>query len=285
MFNKGPFLVFIASIVFGIVAALVKISTMAFPAEEIVFARFFIGLLALFVLIVFKIVKLEFRNWYLHLVRGILGAFAITFYFKALAHIPLSDAVVLSFTYPIFTISLAFVFLKEKIHLTSVLGFLAAIIGIIIIVNPAVNLISDFNVGYLYGLASSFFAGITIVLIKKLRTTDSSLTIVFSFFVIGSSFSLFTMIGKVVIPDVIGLILLTLIALSATLGQIFMTYAYRYCRASEGSIISLFTVVVAMAFSLLLFHEGISLRFLAGTVLIGTSVFYLLHSHPMHIES
>jgi len=261
-------------------AFLVKILSGYLPAEEIAFARFFVGFLFISLLALFKIIPLNFKNKPLLALRGIIGGMAILFYFKAISMIPLSDAVVLSFTYPIFGTLFASWFLKEKMKISSVVALLVAFFGVFLISGPALK---EINPGYFYALLSGILAGGAVVSVRRLRETDNSWGISFALMIGGSTFAGLSSINNLVWPSLNLVLLLIAAALIATAGQLLLTYAYKFCKVVEGSTISMFTVLVAVTLAVIFLGEKITLPFLIGTTLIMGSAIYLLQSHPGEI--
>lgn len=270
----------IAAILFGIMALLVKILTGYLPAEEIVFVRFFVGFTSILLLAFLRVIRLKFNNRPVLAVRGIIGGIAILFYFKAIALIPLSDAVVISFTYPIFGTFFASLFLKEKMNAASVAALFVSFFGIYLISNPAFKQI---NIGYFYGLLSAMLAGGAVVSIRQLRKTDDSWSISLALMTGGTIFGGISSINNLIAPSFNLVILLITMAIIATIAQLLLTYSYKFCNVLEGSTISMSTVLVAVVLAIVFLGERITLPFVIGTTLILGSALYLLYSHPGEI--
>ena len=68
--------------------------------------------------------------------RGLFGTAAFMFELAAIYYLPVSIAVVLYFTQPIFTGIMGYIFLKEKLSNINILGIVCGIIGVLIISFP-----------------------------------------------------------------------------------------------------------------------------------------------------
>jgi len=273
-------IMFVSSILFGVMGFLVKILTGYLPAEEIVFARFLIALFIVLILWLTKIVHLKFTNKPLLIARGLIGGAAILLYFKAISLIPLSDAVVIEFAYPMFATLFAFIFIKEKFKFSSLVAMLVSFIGIYIVSSPAFK---NFNIGYLYCFLSAILAGAAVVTVRQLRKTDSAWSISFALMIGGSIYGGLLSINKIIWPSLnLWLLLLAIVAVAAT-AQLLLTYAYKFCNVLEGSTISMFTVFVTVILAVAFLGEQITIQFLIGTGLILGSTIYLLQSHPGEI--
>ncbi|MFH1826765.1 MAG: DMT family transporter [bacterium] len=271
---------FLSSILFGVMAFLVKVLTGYLPAEEIVFARFLIAFSIVITLALFRIVRLKFTNKPLLLARGLIGGAAIFLYFKAISLIPVSDAVVIEFAYPIFATCFAWIFLKEKAKLPSIIALLVSFLGIYLVSMPVFR---EFNIGYIYCLISAILAGGAVVTVRQLRKTDSAWSISFALMTGGLLYGgLFTG-GRMHIPSFNVSLLLITVAVLAASAQLLLTYAYKFCNVLEGTTISMFTVFVTVLLAVAFLGEQITVEFLCGAGLILGSTIYLLQAHPGEI--
>ena len=69
-------------------------------------------------------------------VRCFLGFLSTVTHFGALAQLPYATAIVLLFLYPVLTVFLAWIFLRERISFIDFVALLLAFIGVIIFANP-----------------------------------------------------------------------------------------------------------------------------------------------------
>ena len=119
-----------------------------FPVGEVLFARFFFGLIPILMLVP----KSEFKTFYkttrpkLHAFRAITGTLAIIALFIALREIPLADVVSLTFGGPIFVTLGSIFFLSEKVGIRRWSAVLIGFIGMLMIVKPAYD---ELNIYYL----------------------------------------------------------------------------------------------------------------------------------------
>ena len=110
-----------------------------FPVGEVLFSRFFFGLIPILMLIP----RSEFRTFYkttrpkLHTFRAVSGTLAIVALFIALREIPLADVVSLTFGGPIFVTLGSIFFLSEKVGIRRWSAVFIGFIGMLLIVKPA----------------------------------------------------------------------------------------------------------------------------------------------------
>ncbi len=118
-----------------------------------------------------------------NLVRGTLGAFSVIIVIWAYATLPVGDVAALLNAAPLMSVSLAMVFLGEKIGWKRA-GILAVGFGGIILMAQPSGKIPLHGVGI--GLAAALSIAIITVLIRHLGKTESALTMTFYFSLIGT---------------------------------------------------------------------------------------------------
>ncbi|XP_041271789.1 solute carrier family 35 member G1 [Onychostruthus taczanowskii] len=196
--------------------------------------------------------------------RGFLGSTAMVLLYYAYQVMPLADATVITFTSPVFTSLLAWIFLKEKYTLWDVLFTLFAVAGVILIARPPFlfgsrvtgieGSYSDHVKGTVAAIASTLSAASTIVILRKVGKSVHYFVSVWYYAVIG-------LIGCVIalfilnewrLPhcgkDRVFLILIGLLGLG---GQIFLTKALQIEKAGPVSIMRTMDVVFAFILQVL----------------------------------
>lgn len=128
-----------------------------------------------------------------HILRTLLGFSSVACLFASISVIPLSTALCLSYTVPIFSyvISICIRQLKPDRRIFYVLGAIAAVA---MIVQPSAN-VNAF--GALLGLASAFFGALALFEIKRISRTEGSDAILFMYFL----YSTFVLIAYLLIAD------------------------------------------------------------------------------------
>jgi len=266
---------FLSAILFGFMGLMVKILSQSIPAELIAFGRFFFGLFAVSILVVARLVKLKFVNRPLLIFRGIVGGFAILCYFKSVSLIPLADAAVISFSYPIFGTIFAAIFLKEELKPQALLVLMIALFGMVLVADPKFRTI---NIGYVFALISSLCAGAAVTSVRQLRKTDDPWSISIAQMVGGIIIVSLLSFKSLSIPNPNILLLLVFASLISTIGQLLLTYAYEFCSVTVGGTISLAVVPTTVVLAIVFLGETITASFLVGSSMIFGSAIYLLNS-------
>lgn len=109
----------------------------------------------------------------LHALRSVLNVVAMLMFFSALAMTPIARVTALSFTAPLFMAVLSVVILRERIDPIRAFALLIGFGGALVIIRPG---IIPLDVGALLTVASALIWAVTMLVIKRLSTTESSLT-------------------------------------------------------------------------------------------------------------
>lgn len=118
-----------------------------------------------------------------HILRSVLGTFSVMLIVYSYAHLPVGDIAALMNTAPLMSVTLALIFLGERIDWKKGLVLAAGFGGAILMVQPSGQI--PFY-GVLLGLGASAFIAVITVLIRHLGRTESPITITFYFSLVGS---------------------------------------------------------------------------------------------------
>jgi len=101
---------FASAVLFSIMAIMVKALSSTVPAAEIIFFRAFISVAIIMAMVAAGKVGFRIKEKAKATFRGIMGGISLMLYFNAIGMTSVSNAVLLSYTYPIF----ASIFSKQK---------------------------------------------------------------------------------------------------------------------------------------------------------------------------
>lgn len=173
--------------------------------------------------------SLKSKVFPLHLLRAFASTSGMVCFYIAIKYIPLSDAITLSYTRPLFIPFVTYLW-SGKIGKKNVwLGLFMGFLGVILILKPEGDM---FNLGSIVGLASGVSGALAFTSIRKLTKTEPANRIILYYL----SISLFLMIVPVLFmwqtPSPEDWIALAIIALLATAYQSCLTRAYQYAPAA-----------------------------------------------------
>ncbi|MGB1289028.1 MAG: DMT family transporter, partial [Aggregatilineales bacterium] len=112
----------------------------------------------------------------LEYLRGFCLFLSYTTYFMGVAALPLADVASIRFSAPLMITMLSVIVLSEKVGLQRWLALLVGFAGVLFIVRPGST---AFNMGSIFVLIATLFYSFSIMLTRKLRTTDSSATMAY----------------------------------------------------------------------------------------------------------
>jgi drug/metabolite transporter (DMT)-like permease len=270
LLSSGFILMTLSAFFFAIADILIKYLSPTMGTIQIAFARFFLGVLMLVPVMGARGDSLKGSSIRVLLVRGLTGTLTFLCLLQSIALIPLSNAMVLFYTFPLFATIFSFVLLKEPLTRLEIGLTIAGTAGIYILINPSSH---AFTMGHLFGLFAACFAGITVVLIRRLRKTNGPLVIYFYFCLVGGIITVPFFMARFSAPRLQESSLLVLLAVLYLVAQIFMNQGFKYCKASEGSVVLMLELVFTGIAGVVIFNDSLSLNFwVGGCLIVGSGV-------------
>lgn len=239
-------------------AASVKFLGSAVPASQVVFFR---GAIAMAVIAVVAwrtmgLRVLKTSNWRAHASRSLAGALSMFCWFISLTMIPLAQMMAISFTIPLFLTVLAVVFLREIIRAYRWAALAVGFSGVVIIVAPGMTAGTGSALGIGIALLASVLAAFALMFLRRMSGAEDALTITFYFFLTSSVLALATLpFIPWPMPTPEQWVLLGMIGFFGVLGQLLMTYCYRYAEASLVAPLDYVNMLFAVAIGYYVFDE------------------------------
>ena len=245
-----------------------------YPFGEVFFARFFFGLIPIFLIIP----RDRWSDFYktsrpgLHAFRAISGTIAFVCIFFGLRNLPLADVVSLTFGGPIFVTIASIIFLSEKVGIKRWSAVLVGFIGMLLIVQPA---FVELNYYYLSPLLFCiFFSGVAIS-VRSLVKTEPNYRIAFYFTILCTLAGLCTLPYGWIIPTKFDLFLFIVMGLCGSVANLFLTQSYRLAEASLVTPIKYLSLVFAIIFGFFIWNEVPKVLTLLGAGLVIISSFII----------
>ena len=139
--RRGILLMVTAIAVFAVMDIVVKVLTQDYEVLQVVWARFTFH--ALIFLIVFSGMRMRdlfaTRRPGLQIARSFLLMTATMFFFTALSHLPLADAISIGFVSPLLVTAFAIPILGEKVGIRRWAAILVGFAGVLIIIRPGLG--------------------------------------------------------------------------------------------------------------------------------------------------
>ena len=214
-----------SAFLFSVMGVCIRFASHTVDNDTVVFFRNFVGLFIFLPLIFnkgisfFKTEKLWMHTW-----RSVAGLTAMYGFFYAIAHLKLSNAMVFTYSSPIFIPLIAWLFLKEKVTQSMLLAAAIGFIGVLCVAKPDSGL---FNLMSVIGLSASFLAAMAFVTVRALTQTEPPERIVFYFCLIGTLISMVPMFWHWRPYTLTELGYLIAAGLLANTSQLFLSNAYK----------------------------------------------------------
>ncbi len=272
---RGITIMIAATILFSIMHASIKFMSNNLHPFEIAFFR---NLFGLFVIapwfIKYGLKPLKTKKLKLHVARSFFNVIAMLSFFYALSITSLAEVSSLGFTAPLFASILAIIFLKEIVGFKRGLAIICGFIGTIIVIDPVYSSIS---MGHILVLLSASVWSISLIIIKILGRTESSVTI--------TSYMVLFMIPLSGIaaffywetPTLYDLLFLLLIGISGTSAQMLLAQALREGDTSIIMPFDFLKLIWAVSIGYLFFFEVPSLNVWIGSIIIFLSTLYIAY--------
>lgn len=271
----GAQFMLLSALGFSLMSACVKyVSIHGIPVFEIVAARALVSLIISYLDVKRKGISIWGTHKKLLIARGSLGTLALMCVYYALTTLPLAEATVLQYTYPVFTAVLGWLVLKEKISGATFTCISLSILGLIVMVSPnfSANLTDELPIfSVLIALLGASASSVAYIVVKTLSTKEDSSVIIFYFPMIALPVSLVMMLinNSFVMPDIWLIGVLILLGIFTQVGQFALTKAMQSQAASKASAYSYVQIVFSTLLGFILFSEIPSLwTYLGGGLII-----------------
>ena len=270
--SKGIFLLLIAELFFALGTVLVKIITAdtEITGVELAFLRFLTGfiIISVYVLLYKKPVK-PVKPVYVYM-RGFFNTLSVIFFFMGVQYSNVIKTNLLNMTYTVFVMMLAPLINREKTKNSLFIYLIIIMTGIYLIVIPghSVSAFSGINKGDIFALLSGITAGFGISSLREARKSNSIHVILLYMFGIGTVIGGILTIGNFIVPTGINLLLTLIMAVISFIGQVFLTFGYKYIDAAPGSLVSSSRIVFAIIFGVTIFSDPLTLRIIIGSLMI-----------------
>ncbi|MEL6438859.1 MAG: DMT family transporter [Cyanobacteria bacterium J06621_8] len=270
---RGACFIVAAELSFALGAAIIKFISGSLGSESIVFFRnaFGLGILAPSILASgSNILKTE--RLHLHLLRAGFGMGAMYCFFYALGQISLGDAMLIKSTIPLMIPFISAFWLQEKITLPIIAAGGIGFLGVWLILEPN----GEASWASLVALASSVFAAVAFVTVRKLSATEPPLRTVSYFAIAGVMISALPMLWNWQTPTLNQLLLLGGVGLTTTIGQLLLTRGYQSAPAASVGIFTYTSVPFGTFLGWLVWQEllepkswyGAALIIVAGVIIL-----------------
>jgi drug/metabolite transporter (DMT)-like permease len=275
---RASLLMLLSACLFAGMAITIRLASRHVHAFEIAFFRNFFGLVfALPLLFRGGAGLLKTKVLPLYFLRCTIGLGAMLTGFWALVNLPLSQAIALNYTTPLFVAIGAALFLGEAIRARRISALVVGFAGTLVILKVWNAGASWLVSGVWIAILSSALGASAAISIKFLSRTESAEAIVFYMVLIMTPLSLLPALYVWSWPDPLAWLWLCLTGAFGTCAHIAMTRAYKLGEVSALTPINFVQLPVVCIAAWLLFHEVPDRFTVIGAVIVFAATLYIAH--------
>lgn len=300
--SAWPYLaVFAAHFIWGINFLVAKLTLQEIPSMSLAFLRFFLAVIFIMPFLLsdkssLKVDKTDIPR--LVIIGALMVSLNIGLFFAGLERTTVTSASALTMTAPVFSILLAWWFLKEKVYLKNLGGIALGLTGALLVIDlPAFfsgNHLSSQNlIGNLLIVLASLCWVVGAILSKKMLKKYSTLTITFIVFLVGSFTFLIPAVSEYlknpnwifqITPlGISGLLFMTL---CSSISAFFLfEWGMGRIGVTKANFFQYFEPVIAASLGILVLGEKAGVLFLVGALLIALGAYFSTHRQEAHKHS
>ena len=264
-----------STMLFGLMTVASRLASETLHTFEIAFFRNFFGLVAALPLLLrHGPGLLKTTQWPRYLFRCAVGVVSMLCGFWAIGHLPLAQAVALSYSTPIFVTIAAVVFLHEQVRARRWAAVALGFVGVMIIVRPGT---AGFSAGTLVALAAAVLSGIVSIQIKQLSKVEPADRIVLLTTLLWVPMSLLPALTVWEWPRGIAWVWVIAAGFLGTGGHMLWTRALKLGDVSALTPISFMQLPLVAAAGWLLFQEPVDRWTATGAAIIFIANAYIAH--------
>ncbi|AMP03239.1 eamA-like transporter family protein [Collimonas pratensis] len=270
-----------ASLMFSLMGVCVKLASEHYSISEILFSRGLIGMLFIVALIVLKGGTLKTPLPREHMRRGLIGVISLAMWFYSFSLLPVATATTLNYTSSIWLAAILFGAAWWRSNARFEWGMAATILlsfaGVMLLLRP--SFAPEQTAAALIALCSGLISAIAYLQVRRLgQLGEPEYRVVFYFSAISAVTGLAGCLGLPSggIPfmhahNLTGFSLLIALSISATIGQIAMTRAYRLGNPLLTANLQYTGIVFSSILGILIWQDQLGWRGWLGTsvILIG----------------
>ncbi|MFB9243327.1 DMT family transporter [Massilia antarctica] len=271
--------ILLASFLFSLMGAAVKLASSEYSVAEIVFYRGLVGIILLYFFIRHQGGRLRTEHLGGHLWRGAIGVVSLWMWFYAATKLPLATAVTLNYMSPIWTAVALMGFAwwrgKERVAPPLLLAIGVSFGGVILALRPAFEAQQWF--GALMALVSGMLAAIAYTMVRRLsRAGEPEYRVVFYFLAVNIAAGLAGSLLPGGSPDSAawhahsarGAALLLFIGASGVFAQMALTRAWRTGKVLVVANLQYTGIVFSSLWGILIWHDVFDWHVWFGMALI-----------------
>ena len=275
--KRGVIAVLISAVCFATLGIFTKLLASDISAFSVITFRLLIATAFFFflALLIKKKIKIKKNDLKFFIPYAFIGIFiSMAAYIMAFYYTSVANAIFFLFTYPVITVILAAIFLKERITKIKTVAMVLGLIGVILLFafQKNVSLTSNDFIGCMLALITAFAFSFYLIMTRwstRPFYTEVSWGMLLGFLFTLPLFFLFGEPSTILSLELMGWLYLIGIGLIGTAGAyVFLDYAEDYIEASTASLLGLLQAVIAVILAFLILNEVPEIHTIVGGAFI-----------------
>jgi len=287
----GILLSLLSTIGFTLMGAMVRYLGDRVPVGELVFARNFVVLATLALVLGWRgklIDAFRTKNFRGHVFRSFANIISIFCNFSGLARIPLAEATAIGFATPLFTVVLAATFLRETVRLWRWSAVLVGFAGVLIMLSPHFGGAAhgtEAALGAVLVLIGALLIAVVTTQIRYLSKTEATPTLLLYYSLFAMIVSLGTLYWGWVLPSPGDFLALVGVGVFGGMGQTLITESVRRAPASVVAPFGYAAMLWSTLIGYLWFGElPATIVFAGAAIVIGSGLFVIWRERQLGLE-
>jgi len=280
-----------ATFLFMLMGALVRYVGDRIPIGEQIFARSFLALIPLLIMLAWRREigsALKMKSPGRHFTRALTGIGAMVLMFLGLQRLPLADSTAISFIAPLFNVALAAIFLGEVVRLWRWSAVAVGFAGVMVMLSPHIGqseMTSSAAIGAIMTLVGAFLVAAAMTQVRAMTSTETTASLVFSFQLIAAFVGLLMFPWTWIWPGPGDALALFGIGIFGGMAQILLTESYRHAPASVVAPFSYTAMIWAVVLGYFMFNELPDKIVLAGAaIVVAAGLFVIFRERALGIN-
>ncbi|MBB1061171.1 DMT family transporter [Lysobacter spongiae] len=264
-----------STVMFAFMVIMIRLASETLHTFEVAFFRNFFGMLATAPLLIRHGAGILRTNQLpRYLFRCLVGVVSMFCGFWAIGHLPLAQAVSLSYSSPLFVTIFAVFWLGEQVRMRRWAAVAVGFLGVLLIVRPGTD---GFTTGTLIALAAAVLSGLVAIQIKQLSKSEPADRIVIYTTLLWVPMSLVPALFVWEWPQGITWLWAICAGIFGTAGHMLWTRALKLGDVSALTPISFMQLPIVAILGWVLFDQGVDHWTLAGAIVIFAANAYIAH--------
>ncbi len=280
-----------ATFLFTLMGALVRYVGDRVPIGEQIFARSFLALIPLLIMLAWRreiTSALKMKSPMRHFTRAITGIGAMILMFLGLQRLPLADSTAISFVAPLFSVALAAIFLREVVRIWRWSAVFVGFGGVLVMLSPHLGLsgmTSSAAIGAIMTLVGAFLVAAAMTQVRAMTSTETTASLVFSFQVFAAVVGLLILPWTWILPSTGDALALLGIGVFGGIAQILLTESYRHAPASVVAPFSYTAMIWAVVLGYFMFGElPTAIVLIGAAIVVAAGLFVIFRERALGIN-